>query len=524
MILVIGVVIAVVVMTDRWAPGGESARAGQAEVQLNVASATPAGSASSAWFCAGGIETWADAALPVARLQVTMANPGATAAHGQIRWIREGAPPFELPVDLRPGEVLTESYDPTKAGTGGSAPDVAGASAAPPLARYSGVAAIIEFEGGGIVVDQSLLKGAGGLPVSTAPCASTAGDQAYALGGTTTVDATTWLSILNPFRGDAVIDVRFFTDSGTTSPLAAQGLTIPSGGVRVIEVGGLVRRRRSVDAEVTARTGRIVVDRTTKYGSGSATPGIVLAPAIARTAGRAYFSGGRVAEGQTERYAVVNPGSLPATVAVHVIANPASATRATSTAAGDSAGLDGEVALFQLDIPAGARTELDLDDPRVPQDVELSTAFFSDRPVVAARISTAAAPAMLRGPAMTPGASGGALRWVTGAGGASSDIDEVISVMNVSAETAKADIATLAGKKLRTLSLAPGQAASVTIGSYVAGGAAPLIVTSDALVLVTRSLSIVSSRGSPSPADAPLGPVRAPGQGWSLSLAVISPE
>src|SRR5438270_8036500 len=70
------------------------------------------------------------------------------------------------------------------------------------------VAALIDFNGGGGVVEQQVT---GPLGASLSPCASEASDHWYFPTGTTDRDRTLLLTLFNPFPGDAIVDLSFAT-------------------------------------------------------------------------------------------------------------------------------------------------------------------------------------------------------------------------------------------------------------------------------------------------------------------------
>ena len=109
-------------------------------------------------------------------------------------------------------------------------------------------------------------------------------------GGTTVLGAEQWLTLFNPFPGDAVVDLTFFTDTGVEAPGDAQGVVIAGTSRLSIPVHDLVPRRDAVATRVTTRRGRVIAEQVQIKGLRM---GKVPAPIIDKLVGRA--EGGRMA-------------------------------------------------------------------------------------------------------------------------------------------------------------------------------------------------------------------------------------
>ena len=96
---------------------------------------------------------------------------------------------------------------------------------------------------------------------SSSPCASSPSPRWFVPTGSTTKDARELLAIFNPFAADAVVDVTFQTSDGFRSPDSLQGLPVPGGHLRVVDVSAEVPRVEQLAAFVSARSGQVVVDR-----------------------------------------------------------------------------------------------------------------------------------------------------------------------------------------------------------------------------------------------------------------------
>ena len=67
--------------------------------------------------------------------------------------------------------------------------------------------------------------------------------------------------LFNPFPDDAIVDGVFSTEDGIRQPERFDGLVVPGRGTVAVDLGDDVTRREEVAATITARNGRIVVDR-----------------------------------------------------------------------------------------------------------------------------------------------------------------------------------------------------------------------------------------------------------------------
>jgi hypothetical protein len=160
------------------------------------------------------------------------------------------------------------------------------------------VAAIVEIDGGGVLVEHSVT---GPLGNDRAPCVTQAGTAWYLPVGATqtlqTPSAREIITIFNPFPDDAVVNLAFSTDNGQKEPGDYKSLVVPGRSVVGEDVTGKVPVAKEVSASVVATAGRVVVDRLQFYDSaerrgialssgsaGGATSWVV--PIVARGAGR----------------------------------------------------------------------------------------------------------------------------------------------------------------------------------------------------------------------------------------------
>ena len=329
--------------------------------------------------------------------------------------------------------------------------------------------------GPGLVVQQ-LSKAPEGLVAS--PCASGASDRWYTAAGSTAAGTAHFLTLLNPFPGDAIADLSFATDQGPTIPADLQGVLVPGRSLVVLDVGDKVRRRDEVAANVSLRKGRIVVGRS--YRKGSATSVALAAPAADSNW---YLSAGLKAEGTTNRLVVVNPSDGDAEVTAELRLQ------------------EGAAEPIVVDVPARSRVSINLDDEKVPKGVPYGLVVRStdDVPIVVERsVETKTGRSDVLASRIA------SRRWVSAAGGARGA--DNLAVLNTGEGEAGVAVQVLdgSGRSIsdQPLRIAPGGRGSLKLPDDVKGRA--VRVVADQPIVVERS----SGEGSPTTGGAvavPLG-------------------
>lgn len=269
--------------------------------------APPSTAAGSTAYCAGGTGSEGGA-----EHRVHLANPGdepvdvsVTVVPGALRGETLTAVPEAVDLDVPPGRSVVV--------------ELASVVDAPYLS------AIVESGPGELAVEHSIEhSGEGAAGVSLAPCASTSSATWHVASGVTTRDALEELALFNPFPDDAVVDISLTTPDGQRVPAAFAGLIIPGRRVVVIDVGAVVSRHPIVSASVTARTGRLVVDRIQRFDGSDGPAGLALTPAAPAASLVWELPDGAVAEGDVEVVTVYNPTDTPAEVDVEVALEPSS--------------------------------------------------------------------------------------------------------------------------------------------------------------------------------------------------------
>ncbi|AKL73913.1 hypothetical protein IMCC26256_111643 [Actinobacteria bacterium IMCC26256] len=172
---------------------------------------------------------------------------------------------------------------------------------------------VVEASGAPVVVTHSV-SGAG--DVGVAPCARGGSDTWYFAGGTTVLGAEQWLTLFNPFPGDAVVDISFFTNTGVEAPGEAQGVVVPGTSRLSIPVHDLVPRRDSVATRVTTRRGRVIAEQVQILDGRDGRKGITLAAGAPELAKKWWFSGATAQEGRATTVSILNPGATRVNVRI----------------------------------------------------------------------------------------------------------------------------------------------------------------------------------------------------------------
>ena len=165
---------------------------------------------------------------------------------------------------------------------------------------------VIEATGAPVVVTHSV---AGAGDVATSPCARGGSPEWYFGGGTTVLGAEQWLTLFNPFPGDAVVDLTFFTGIGVEAPSDAQGVVVAGTSRLSIPVHDLVPRRDAVATRVTTRRGRVIAEQVQSLDGRDGRRGITLTAGVPRLAKQWWFSGATAANGRITTASILNPGA-----------------------------------------------------------------------------------------------------------------------------------------------------------------------------------------------------------------------
>ncbi len=423
---------------------------------------TPLGSGASTWFCASGRTT----AENLPDLTVTIANLNDIEVPGRITWYSE--------------EIGREPIvEPLLAG-GNSRVDVA----APPSVAGGAIAALVEFDAGGVAAEHRINGPYGG---ASALCTSDAGARWITADGATTIDATTTLSVFNPFPEDALLDVRFVTERGAALPAALQGISIAAQSVQQIDVGAFVRRRKRVAAIVRARIGRVVVERVTAFDGSGTEKGVTISPATGAASPTWYFASGRTSSVLQERYSLFNPTRQTVTAVIDVL-------------------IDGVAGVepFEIDIPPMDVAELvPGSESRIARNTGYSVVVTTDdgTDIVVER-SVDARGKFRRGFASSPGVVAPAETWIIPDVESSATRSDTLSLLNPTDANAVVSLRTLGPDGTTPVTTAqnfvigPSSRLDLRLGDYVAVTGRSLVVSSPGTpIIVERSIQLIDRPG-----------------------------
>ena len=490
--------------SDDPAPPPESIVAGVA-----MPAATPAGTLSSTWYCAGGTATDDGFADHV----IVLANPTDTPRRAVVTVLTGGfAPPPAAP-DTSPGGSSTTTSAPSTTVT--TAPPPAAPAPAPvevpahsrvgltlrELVKAPLASAIVEVEGGEIAVEHQITTLEEGGGRATAPCSSTAAASWSFPWGVTERGARELLVFMNPFPDDATVTIDFATDEGTRQTLRFQNFVVPGRSVVGAYVDQDVTRKAQVSAHVEVGSGRVVVDRIQTFdGTNPRLEGITLGLGAPVPAEVWVFPAGVLGEGATEQVVVFNPTDDVAEIEVE--------------ARLDDPETNGVPEPFEATVAPNRYAIVDLHEPglevteatprRIPDDVNHSIIVRSLNGVAitAEKVLTRSEPQSNLGVGVTLGAPLAAPTWLLAAGGISEERSENVTVFNASTdESVRFSIAALDDGRLveveglQGLEVAPGGRRLVRLRDHIQLEALSVVVTADGPVVVERGLFRRDGRG-----------------------------
>ncbi len=492
--------------------------------------ASAADALSSTWYCAGGTadeEAFADHVVAILNRTDATVTVRLTAYGGTVLPPAENAELDELDPDAEEGddtenedagdeesgeesgdedtgtdgesgddEADGETTSTTTAATGTAPDPVVREIEIPALARrrvaLSDVlaapiaSALVEAPVGGVVVEHEVTSIHGH---DAKPCATAASDQWHFAWGTTEREARELLVLFNPFPDDAIVDGIFSTEDGIREPARFDGLVVPARSTIALDLGDDVTRRAEVAASITARTGRIVVDRILRLDESDGARGLTVQLGVPRPQGTWVFPDGFVADDVTERFVLYNPGEEVAEVSIEFVL--------------DRPDENGIPQPIDVTLAPGTQATVDLNaDGRVPAEVGHSAIVRSanDVPIVAERVLTASRSSR-RGVTVTTGSPLEATTWSFAAGSANADaasgplVDEWLYLLNLDPEiVVTVDVFALVGgqllpvSQLQGVTVEAGQRLSIRIGEYVQRPDLPLLVRASEPLVAERGL------------------------------------
>lgn len=449
--VVVGLFVALVLVDRDRTDASAGAFGSTVEEAMPVAD--EAGALTSTWFCAAGGASEEEGTATA----VVVANAGDEERRGSVSWRTGGGEAVVVPLTVPASDSVTVD----------AAPSVAAST----------VSAVVELDGGEVGVEHSLRTRRG---VDVAPCASAASPTWYLANGVTARDASQRLVLFNPFPNAAVVDISFSTSEGRDEPTALQGLPVPGGSTRVVELTEVVRRRDVTATAVVARRGRLVVDRVQSFDGSGGRFGLSLALAAPLPAETWTFAEGYYAAGLTERWHLFNPNEVEALASIEIVPD------------------DGDMPEpVDLTIPAFGQVTVEASEvARIgPNAGHSSTVRSLDGvPIVAERSIDARPPSGREGWTSSLGSPLDADRWLVAAGGTSEVQDEWLVVVNGGSEAVTFSVEALGGGErvpvpgLVDVELGPADRRAFRLRDRIERSPLPLVVTATGPVVVERQL------------------------------------
>lgn len=452
LLVVVGVLVLAAVVDEAFPPeGGEASfRAGRAATVSRL-TVPPPRTLSAAWYCAEGTSD------PGGRADqtVVVANAGDRPVQAVVTVLLGSRPPVQRLV-----EVSARSRVQVRVAELVQTPD-------------PGV--VVEVFGGETAVEH-VLTGAGDL--AAGPCARHPATRWLFAGGTTVRDARDVLALFNPFEEDAVVDMTFFTEDGLERPAALQGFVVPARSRVTVPVHEHVLRKRQVAAEVRARVGRIVAERSIRWTGETGRRGLAVTLGVNAPAGTWSFPEGLVRGEVSERLWIFNPGRRE--TEVQVLVRP-------------DGGKPVEPAV--LAVPARAAVSFRVGDVLAePGGHAVTVTATGVEDVVVQQEVLAREGAARPGYSAPTGIPEPASRWLFPAGSADDRFDEWLVVRNQQPEEAVVRVSVLARgfllvpEGLDGVRIAPGSRVGLRLGDALKRSDLPLLVEADRPVEAVRGL------------------------------------
>lgn len=349
---------------------------------------------------------------------------------------------------------------------------------------------VVEVLGGRAIVEHELRAAD---DVAIGPCARAAAREWYFAGGTTVRGAEEWLTLLNPFGEDAIVDVTFLTASGRNAPGATESLAVPRRTRISLPLHDQLLREEELAISVHARIGRVVAERTLRFdGTADVRRGTAVSLGVTGPASQWWIPVGDGQAGAAQTLSIANFGHRSAEVELRIeIAGDAQLEPETLDVAGQSVQ---RVDLAQR-VPLGTAYAIDVRVVRGPG-------------VVVETLGTWAAPATVIGVATMPGSVTTARRWAFAAARSDDSTEAVISALNVSDRPLTVQLyAYTAGDPNSPASaparaLAPGERAEFRLSEIGFGADQVIVVEADGPIVVGRlilGLGVSMSAGVPDP-------------------------
>jgi hypothetical protein len=476
--LLVLVLVAAAVVALVWSFDGRPAATGEGLEAPVVPAAGEPDSLSSTWFCAaGGVATQA------------------TPRHDLFLWNPAGETVTALLTAYNAdGEVGEQQVEVTSPG-----PTEVDVNA---LFGANGLSVMVESGAGELVVEHRIITP---TVADQVPCATSSSDRWYFPAQTSVRNTTAQLYLFNPFQEDASVDISATIADGVREPPEWQGLVVPAGTARLIDLGSGAQRREQFAVSVEARNGQVVAETSqllaTPRASADipATRGLRLQVGVPRASADWVFAEGFTGPGASERLVLFNPGEQPATALVQV--TPFGAAELPPEP-------------FEIEVPARRFAQLDLSaETRIPPEglhaIRVET--DEDTPLVAGRVVTVfagredpsaaeivARPPVSLGTSIGTGSPDAAALWATTGVVVGERQESVIAVHNPSLDTVRVTATVLGGEAdgkvlADAVEVAPGDSLAVrTRDQGLGGNEVTVVVEATAPVVVERTITYLN--------------------------------
>ena len=319
--------------------------------ESRLAAAIPAASVrSSAWYCSGGPVGSGPSAD-----RVTISNTGAVAVPVTVDVMVAGRATAEQLVNVaartsRTLAVSSVSHDPA-------------------------AALVVQPLGPGVVVAQGWVANG---DLASAPCATRTASSWYFAAGSSRTGAQEWLSLLDPYPVDAVVDVQAYSENGLRAPSSLQDLIVRAHSRLAVRIDPLVAQQQLVALQVHVRNGQRVVATTALVRpSGGGGDQASLSLGATAPASAWWFADNRNRAGAHEELVLANPGDADATARLQLVSDvsaviqtrvvkvPAATAVAVDLSAATKVNADYTLAL-QSSVPIVAETRATFDGSQPP--------------------------------------------------------------------------------------------------------------------------------------------------------------
>lgn len=358
---------------------GPRSAAAPSRSEALLVSSVPARALSASWTCSGGT-TGGSSVLPSA-LVFDNAGPRPVAAVAHL--VASDGHHLDEPVTVPAGG--TARLDET----------VPGASTG------SWVAALVTVFGPDTSVSEDVSSHWGR---TSQPCASSTSSRWYFPEGFDLRNAWEFLTVVNPYPTNEIVDLSFTTNFGLEVPGDYQGVVVPPRGMTVLGLEDHLRRRAHIAATVTARAGGVVAFETELVTTPPKSAPVVGTPGaanpVAPVAGLTLMLGapapttdmwwpaGGQEPGVQENFYIYDPGAHAARAVLRLYSSSGAGSGAPTVASHTvDIGADGWLQLTSNGQPWSL--------PSTPYAVQLRV--LSGGALVGERAVTATAPALERG-------------------------------------------------------------------------------------------------------------------------------